>query len=332
MPSRYRRTIRSILIPLSLFLGVALPVRAGLTGEGTGRIRSLPAEVRTLSIPHEREETYPSVFGEEIFDLERFKHQETLKLTGRRISSANPPVSSRGRSFPAPPAAGMSSGGKKRVAISVLASAVLPGLGEIYLYSHSHRFSVLARGCAFMAMEGYSWYKYKTNYDKGKDYKSRYQRFCDAHWSEERFLLQHPFCDGIGGCTDWQQYNREAYVTGTWFFLYIPKYLDEEEYYENCGKYDAFAFGWDDWDGDYDNFEPWSPNRSYYWELRGESDKFLVRADQYLMFTLINRVVSMIDAGYLAYRMNKGEVDNQGWGLDIESGTQTASIGISYHF
>ncbi|MCK4537509.1 MAG: hypothetical protein KAV42_01800 [Candidatus Krumholzibacteria bacterium] len=278
-----------------------------------------------------------SIFkGDKGFDLDSYKSRETLSLGGKKLDS---PMASRADVL-APAGVSRSAmrpGGKKKMAISVLASALLPGLGELYLYIDSGEKAALYRAPVFMALDAYLWYGYKDNYDKGKDFKAEYEAYCDAHWSEERFLQQHPVCIGLGGCTDWEEYNQEGPSMQDFFFIYIPRELDREEYYENCGKYDAFAFGWDDWDatgwdGNYDTFQPWTPHRTEYWRIRDESDKYLVRADQHIMMAIINRVVSMLDSAWLAYTINRGSVDDGGLTLDFTPGREMSTVGVSYRF
>lgn len=264
-------------------------------------------------------------------DLDRHRVEETLKLSGSRLEV---PLVTYEELMRARPAAGppeASAGGSGKIAIAMLASAILPGAGELYVWSGTRRLSHLARAPLFMALDAYFWYSYDYNHDKGKEIKAQYEAFCDAHWSEERFLELHPYCDGIGGCDSWQQYNEEA-KGDYWYFVYIPKELDREEYYENCGKYDAFAFGWDDWNGDYDDFQPWTPNRTKYWAMRSESDDYLIKGDQFVMLLIINRVVSMLDAGWLAYRASRGAYDDGGWSLDLRPGLVASTVGVSYRF
>jgi hypothetical protein len=267
------------------------------------------------------------------FDLESWRVNETLRLNGKQLET---PIVTR-EELEAQRAGAQDAGSSARarpgrnVAAAMFASAVLPGIGELYVATGSKRVAHYIRVPVFLALDAWFWYAYRDNYDKGKEVKAEYERFGDAHWSEERFLLQHPYCDGIGGCDSWQEYNEEA-KGDYYYFVYIPRYLDHEEYYENMGKYDAFAFGWDDWNGDYDNFEPWTPNRTRYWAMRTESDDYLITADRYVMALIINRVVSMLDAGWLAYRYNKGVYDDGGWTLDFRPGIEYSSVGLSYRF
>jgi hypothetical protein len=296
----------------------------------------IPDPALALDIDGGRDDS-PSIFKEDRgFDLESYRSRETLSMDGKRLDS---PLVSRSEVL-APAGVSRSAmrpGGKKKMAISVLASALLPGLGELYLYIDSGEKAALYRAPVFMALDAYLWYGYKDNYDKGKDFKADYEAYADAHWSEARFLQQHPVCIGLGGCDDWEMYNEAGPQQKDFFFIYIPRELDREEYYENCGKYDAFAFGWDDWDDTgwdytYETFQPWTPHRTEYWHIRDESDKYLVRADQHIMMAIINRVVSMLDSAWLAYTINTGSVDDGGLTLDFTPGQEMSTMGISYRF
>jgi hypothetical protein len=262
-----------------------------------------------------------------------WRADETLKYNGTRLES---PVVTREelesqKSGSASTEISDTGRPKRNIGIAVVSSMILPGMGQLYVATGSKRVSHYVRVPIYVALDIFFWYSYRDNYDKGKEWKATYERFGDEHWSEERFLEQHPYCYGIGGCDSWQQYNQEA-RGDYYYFVYIPKELDHEEYYENMGKYDAFAFGWDDWNGDYDNVEAWTPNRTEYWEMRATSDDYLLTADRYVMALIINRVVSMIDAGYMAYRFNKGDFDDKGLTLEFRPGFETTNIGLSYRF
>lgn len=268
----------------------------------------------------------PSVFDKGRLPLaEKNLHfDEKLRMDGQRLEM--PTV--RAEEILSGRRSAVTGSRRKRTIISVLCSAILPGLGELYLYRETRDKGILARVPFFMAAEGYLWYGYAHNHSKGKDLKQDYMDYADAHWSLDRFLEQHPCCAGIGGCVDWEEYNTEC--SGDYFFfLYTPREMDEEEYYENIGKYDAFVFGWDDWDSQPDN---WTPHRTYYWSLRDESDKYLLRADRHIMLLIVNRVVSMLDAGLLAYRMGGDGVEAEGWSLELKPGLEAPVLNLCYRF
>ncbi|MBD3178425.1 MAG: hypothetical protein GF417_01915, partial [Candidatus Latescibacteria bacterium] len=73
-----------------------------------------------------------------------------LRLSGERILSPSIMQADRGYGSPR-----ISGNRKKNMAVSIIASAVLPGLGEMYMYSQSGDLSILARAIGLMAVEGY---------------------------------------------------------------------------------------------------------------------------------------------------------------------------------
>ena len=276
-----------------------------------------------------------SVFDGEgnVFDLETRLAGETLRMGGVRLRE--PAVSITELNMLRRPAAPATGSSRRRIAISVLASAVLPGLGELYLYIESRDPWTLARVPLFMGFDAYNWYAYNDNHDKGKDLKREYMDFADQHWSEARFLEQHPCCVGYGGCPDYDFYNEQCSDQGTDYFLYMPRSQDVEEYYENLGKYDPFVYGWDDW-SDWSISNPgnfWTPNRTRYVSLRQESNKYLGRSEDNIMFLIVNRVVSMLDAGWIAYRMGSGEtIERAGWDLEFDPAPEETAVSLVYRF
>ncbi len=258
---------------------------------------------------------------------------ETLKLGGRQLEA--PKVSHaaflnrRAASTSPKPLS------TRMATVAIISSAILPGTGEMILSTRSGDFGSYIRGPIFFTLDVLFWTGYANNRSEGKHIKDQYMHFADEHWTEARFLAQHPCCADVGGCDTWQDYN-ELGASGRCsaetqnFFLYIPRELDVEEYYENLGKYDAFAYGWDDWTGQADF---WTRNRTYYWNLRSESDKYLLRSDQFMMLLIINRVVSVIDTAWLAYRMKKAEPKNDvGWSIELKPGVIAPTLTIGYHF
>ena len=269
-------------------------------------------------------------------DFKALKRAETLRLHGERLE--NPALSVGEKIMKDSFSAGtLSAGKKKRIAVSMVASALLPGLGEMYLYfdSGSKDMSILARAIGFIALEGYLWYGYDSNHDKGKDFKRQYEEYGDAHWSEEDFLRDHPYCEGVGGCISWEEYNESA-KENEWYFFYMAREVDREEYYENMGKYDAFLYGWDDWNGEYahDGGNPnyWTPHRTHFVSLRDESNKYLLRADHHLMGLIASRIVSMVHAGWLANRDGGGGGSSGGWSFELKNSAVRSRFSLNYRF
>ena len=293
-------------------------------------IFSVPVQSAESGIESISARDMASVFdpGPGDLDFESMKIDRTLRMEGRQLESPAVPAGEllTGRRYYT--SSGTSR--RKRTIVSMLCSAVLPGLGQLYLYRETRDPWLLARAPVYLAAEGYLWFGYKHNYDKGKDIKQDYMDYADEHWNLDRFLEQHPCCEDLPGeCVTWEDFNYLC--QGEFhYFLYTPRELDEEEYYENIGKYDAFVYGWDDWAGQTDYR---TPNRTYYWRLRDESDKYLLRADQHLMLLIVNRVVSMIDAGLAAYRLGNGQpLEQEGWSLELVPGPQAPVLNLGYRF
>ena len=273
----------------------------------------------------------------EVGGLPPFHLTESLKYGGTRV--AVPPRSGSAAGDFSP---GVSSqpGRGKRTAIAIVSSAILPGLGELYLYFDSKDKSTLARVPVFIAIDGYLWYGYHHNHAKGKDIERNFRQYADKHWSLDRFLQNHPCCIVLDGCDSWQHFNNSCLDNPNYFF-YTPREMDAQEYYENIGKYNAFAFGWDDapeWNvnnpTEFEDYIYWPKrgHRETYWAMRGDSDKYLKRADQSLMLLIVNRVVSMVDAGWIAHRMSKGEDPDTGWSLRLRTYEEAPSLIISRRF
>jgi len=256
---------------------------------------------------------------------------EVFPLQGTRVAMP-------GAFFSGPPSArsGSGTGGswsRRNTAVAILASAILPGMGELYCYRTSREPLALARVPAFLAVEGYLWYSYADNHRIGKNYKREYEAFADAHWSLDRFLHNHPYCMGVDSCVSWQFYNENAKSDAFTYFFYTSREDDREEYYENIGKYNAFVYGWDD-AAPYtvDNYQYWTPHRTEYVSIRNASDHYLLSADRRLMWLIVNRVVSMLDTGWLAYRISKGQDPDKGWGLRFKTIDETPIVVINRRF
>ena len=268
----------------------------------------------------------------------RLRLEERLAYHGTRLEAPEPSMFAGSTAYAGP--AGGPSWSSKKTALAIVASAILPGMGELYCYTASRDRGTLARVPVFVALDGLLWYGYFHNHAKGKDIKQDYMDYADAHWDLNRFLKSHPCCNqGVGdSCASWQDYNAGCQGQINYFY-YTPRELDTEEYYENIGKYNAFVFGWDDaseWDynnpDQYLTYQYWTAHRTHYWSLRKDSDKYLLRADEYLMGLVVARVVSMLDTGWLAYRISKGHDPEKGWSLRFKTYDEAPTLIISRRF
>lgn len=309
----HQKSIRSLV----LLLAVALILQ--VSGGAASRELNSGITVSDLN---------KSIFGDRSgrIELKPLDGYRALRLVGGRVErprvSASQIMTRRTAHSVSP---GMN---KKKMTLSIICSAILPGLGELYLYTMNRNVYTLARVPAFFALEGYLWYGYHSNHKKGKDIKEEFREYADAHWNLERFLEQHPCCVSILGCEDYLDYNNNCQGKDH-FFLYTPREIDEEEYYENVGKYDAFVYGWDDWS---DQADFWTQHRRKYWSMRDESDNYLIRGDQYLMMLLVNRVLSMIDTAWLAYRIGRNGDEGGNWSLQFQTGSPEPALAVGYRF
>lgn len=320
------------------FIGFMAGVLLALAPAGSRASGSM--EMR-LDVPEgSKPDVSVSVFqvGKEKRGIAPLRLSESLKYSRTRVGM--PPGAAAGFTKSPSPAVSNKTGGGKRTAIAIISSAILPGLGELYLYFDSKDKITLVRVPVFLAIDGSLWYGYHHYHSRGKEIERNFRSYADEHWSLDRFLHQHPCCNQGAGdsCLSWQDYNNSCLNEALYFF-YTPREMDAQEYYENIGKYNAFVFGWDDapaWD--YNNpkqFEEYkyrTPHREYYWSLRGKSDKYLLRADYCLMALIVNRVVSMIDAGLTAHWMSKGEDPDAGWSLRLRTYDEAPSLIISRRF
>ena len=170
----------------------------------------------------------PGDGGSRSFDLESWRQKETLRMSGTQLASprVSPEVLASQRSGSGAAAQAVTSRPSRNIAVAMISSAVLPGVGQIYVATATHKVSHWARVPVYLGLDIWFWYAYRDNYDKGKEVKAEYERFADAHWTEERFLLQHPYCDGIGG-GDSRGQDKEGAGGGNYFLL-ITRGVDYE--------------------------------------------------------------------------------------------------------
>jgi len=189
-------------------------------------------------------------------------------------------------------------------------SLVVPGLGQYYCGSK-------IKPLLFLSAEVTSWVFYFKFHGQGDDLTAEYEAFNDAHWYRQRYedylLFAYDTTDdrGIKGFTE-----------------HLP---DEksQQYYEMTGKYDQFAWGWDDAvlrDStlyDYDTLNkpptidqdvPTSARRESYENMRDDANNKYDRATRMVFVSLANRIVSAFEAYFTAKRRNN-KVERATWDL-----------------
>lgn len=206
-------------------------------------------------------------------------------------------------------------------------SFLLPGLGETYVGSK--------RGILFLGVEVFSWWKYLTNTNEGNDLEDKFQRFANTHWTyyydDPADADKYSYWEWLKRTYKMNEFSDEEIPEAEYLthedFSDIKNIVEEagashslpstksQQYYEMIGKYDHFVYGWEDivdnnpsleelgYDEKTEQIE--SPLRIKYMKMRGDSNDKLKAGQQGIYIMLINRIISAIDAGRLAYHHNK---------------------------
>jgi hypothetical protein len=197
---------------------------------------------------------------------------------------------------PDDPAASAPTTARRRYLLPALASAVLPGAGEI---ATGH----IWNGLPLLAAEVAIWMGYVHYNDEGKQLRSQYEVFADAHWSYARWqdsLRVHYNTDDPPP----QWYNEEYPYHCDCSPPYIPKDVDPQEYYENAGKYRHFWPGWEDWV--YNPADPVNSDsqalRAEYISMRNRSNDNFDSAGTMLGMAVLTRAVSVAQTLWLVRR------------------------------
>ena len=193
-----------------------------------------------------------------------------------------------------------------RYVLPVLASALVPGMGEI-VTGH------WTRGLPFVAADIATWVLYGHFENEGRDWRTTYEAFADAHWHYTGDLNANGNID-VDEIPGWQE-NLRDYYDGQYganydywsptspyncTCPYIPKEEDKQHYYENIGKYLYYYPGWDDWEWNGDPAT--ADSRSYrdeYGRMRAESNDNFDNATNMIFVAMATRLASMVQTALL---------------------------------
>lgn len=202
---------------------------------------------------------------------------------------------------------------RKSVGKAVLFSAVLPGSGQMYGGSW-------LKGAAFFAVEVLTIAGYIHFDNRGNELEEQYEMDADALWNEDAYW------DWIAEISPPDISREDMPALREYEHETFSHFLPEErnqQYYENIGKYNQFVVGWEDFRntlGDVSNltFDDYldgaysgqdlttiSSQRNGYVRLRRESNDNFNRATNMVTITLLNHVLSAIDAGLTVKRGNE---------------------------
>jgi len=207
---------------------------------------------------------------------------------------------------------------------ALLLSAILPGAGQFYAKNY------IMSG-VFLALEVGAWTGVAMYHSKGMDKEDQYLAYADDHWTYgdpgsggpyDNYFEYEYWC-----ANQWGYYKdgtESGLFTGTdveWKELtwneklnYLPKdgfthELDptekDQQYYEEIGKYNQFATGWDDYtEADYPFYDDWkanktiTPHRDYYLTLRKDSNDALDMSKNFTMVVMGNHLLAALHAGF----------------------------------
>lgn len=185
-----------------------------------------------------------------------------------------------------------------------LKSLIIPGWGQWY---NGNRWKPFV----FLGLETLGWVNWSSLRGKGKDLRDQYQVYADEHWTYDGYQngLESVFHIDI----DTLPYKL---IEGDRYFSHHI-YPDEngnfdknETYYENLGKYDQFAYGWDDFPevsspDDTMNVKWVTPHRDDYLKQRNSSNREYSKASTVLILTIGNHLLSAFEAAWSARRYNR---------------------------
>ena len=191
---------------------------------------------------------------------------------------------------------------------ALLLSFAVPGLGQYYYGSK-------VKSVLFFGAEVAAWTMYFKWQADGDDLTGAYEAFNRTHWSrsdyEDRFLL---WTYGVDNDTEVPGEYGEINHT-------LPE-TQTQQFFEMTGKYDQFAWGWDDAvlrDSTLDDFSesnppprvfgsdvPHSANRLTYENMRNDANNKYGKADNMIIVSIVNRLISGFEAYFTTKSRNKG--------------------------
>lgn len=185
-----------------------------------------------------------------------------------------------------------------------LFSAVLPGAGQFYLGSR-------LKALVFLGVEATAWgfeAKYRGDGDTRTD---QFEDFNRTHWHradyEQYLAWNYPYSD-------------DTKITAVEISHHLPK-TETQQYFEMTGKYNQFAWGWDDanYAGNYlsdynqanpppritgQELAPVSDRRVIYEGMRHEANQKYSQARKMVAVAIVNHLVSGFEAMFAARRHN----------------------------
>ena len=194
-------------------------------------------------------------------------------------------------------------------------SLAVPGLGQWYYGNRWKPF-------AFLAAEAGAWYLHGHYNSRGDEITDEFEAFNDAHWSQTSY---EDNLEWTYGWRDDDSSNTDPDCNCPEISHHLPD-TKTQQYYEMTGKYDQFAWGWEDAaleDGrTLDSFDvnnppprvypsqestvPKSSMRTFYNQLRGDADVQYDRSTKMLYVVIANHLISAFEAYLTTNSINEG--------------------------
>jgi hypothetical protein len=220
---------------------------------------------------------------------------------------------------------------QKSPAKAFFLSLAVPGLGQFYYGSK-------IKPLVFLSAEVVSWAFYAKWHGDGNDLTDKYEAFNQNHWSRDSY--ENKYLLWTYGVTDDDSVNNATEVTH-----HLPDDMTQQ-YYEMTGKYNQFAWGWDDATLNDSTLEelinqnpntgrpikddastPYSARRLQYEKMRDDANNKYDQATRMIFVSMANRLISAFEAYFVTrHRNNK----TKGTGIDLTSFKVRAGL-KSYH-
>ncbi|MEW6413349.1 MAG: hypothetical protein AB1483_12905 [Candidatus Zixiibacteriota bacterium] len=220
------------------------------------------------------------------------------------------------------PSGSKSGSGYKSPAKAFILSLAVPGLGQYYYGSK-------IKPLVFLGVEVTSWVLYFKWNSEGDDITAEFEAFNRLHWSSESY---GDYLYEIYGVRD-----DDSIPAGVSAVTHHLPDTYTQQYYEMTGKYDQFAWGWDDAVFGGSNLEtliangtlqeiitgetvPYSANRVFYETRRNDANSAYDRATRMVYMALANRLVSAFEALFATKSRNAAiKEDDETFGrLDVK--------------
>ncbi len=220
-----------------------------------------------------------------------------------------------------------------------LLSLVVPGAGQYYYGSKT-------KTGVFLGVEVLSLFMYSKLDGDGKDMEQDFMNFHDTTWFPKNYQTYLENAHGVSIDTGIVGFSHHLADSGS------------QQYYEMTGKYDQFAWGWDDAILENLTLEdygasvppldladgttiPVSDNRDTYQQMRADANSKLDQSKRMLYVTIFNHLASAFEAFIMTKRHNDQlrQAEHEFAYLRVRANLKsfyatfdTPVVKVSYHF